>query len=203
MHPRIYQEFESILSERPVHGSVLEIGAMASDSSLLCMKSLAGASSKIGIDLDGPHEYKDFKIVKGNSNAMDCFQDNTFDAVLCSSTLEHDKYFWKTLSEIKRVTKPGGLIVIGVPGYAKLKAEKIKALWARMPLVRRLQVHQYLNLLFTGTVTFQIHNWPGDFYRFSPQAIREVFMEGLEQVEVRTIMLPPRNIGIGIKPPTG
>ena len=200
MHPRVYQEFERILSERPVRGSVLEIGAMPSDSSLLCMKSLQQASAKIGIDLDGPHEYKDFKIVKGNSNPMDCFQDNSFDAVLSSSTLEHDKYFWKTLQEIRRVTKPGGLIVIGVPVMPKLRAEKIKALWARMPLVRRLQANQYLNALFTATITFQIHNWPGDYYRFGPQAIREVFLEGLEQVEVRTIMLPPRHIGVGIKP---
>jgi SAM-dependent methyltransferase len=200
MHPRVYQEFERILTERPVRGSVLEIGAMSSDASLLCMKPLAQASTKVGLDLDGPHEYKDFKILKGNSNSMDCFEDNTFDAVLSSSTLEHDKYFWKTLAEIKRVTKPGGLIVIGVPGYGKLRAEKIKGLWARMPLVRRLQVHQYLNALFTSTITFQIHNWPGDYYRFGPQAIREVFLEGLEQTEVRSIMLPPRHIGVGVKP---
>jgi hypothetical protein len=55
-------------------------------------------------------------------------------------------------------------------------------------------------MLFTATVTFQIHNWPGDYYRFSPQAVREVFLEGLEQIEVRTIMWPPRIIGVGTKP---
>jgi SAM-dependent methyltransferase len=200
MHPRIYQEFEKICTERPIRGSVLEIGAMPNDQSLLAMKCLDGATSKVGIDLEGPHEFKDFKIVKGNSNSMDCFPDNTFDAILCSSTLEHDKYFWKTLSEIKRVTKPGGMIVISVPGYSKLKAEKVKGLWARMPGIRQLQKNQWLNLFFTGTVTFQIHNWPGDFYRFSPQAMREVFMEGLEKVDVRTVMWPPRVMGIGYKP---
>jgi ubiquinone/menaquinone biosynthesis C-methylase UbiE len=131
---------------------------------------------------------------------MDCFPDNRFDVVLCNAVLEHDKYFWKTLSEIKRVTKPGGLIVIGVPGYAKLRAEKVKGLWSRMPLIRRLQSHQYINMLFTATVTFQIHNWPGDYYRFSPQSMREVFLEGLEQIDVRTVMLPPRIIGVGTKP---
>src|SRR5882757_9510429 len=114
MHPLMYQEYERICTERPIRGSVLEVGAVPSDLSLLGMKSLQHASSKIGIDLDGPHEYRDFKIVKGNANSMDCFQDNQFDAVLCNAVLEHDKYFWKTLQEIKRVTKPGGLIVIGV-----------------------------------------------------------------------------------------
>jgi ubiquinone/menaquinone biosynthesis C-methylase UbiE len=203
MHSRIYQEFERICTERPIRGSVLEVGATATDECLLDMKSLHQASEKIGIDLTGPHETKGYKILKGNSNSMDCFQDNRFDAVLCNAVLEHDKYFWKTLSEIKRVAKPGGLIVIGVPGYSKARAEKIKGLWGRMPLVRRLQSHQYLNMFFTSTVTFQIHNWPGDYYRFSPQAVREVFMEGLEQVDVRTIMLPPRIIGIGTKPENG
>jgi SAM-dependent methyltransferase len=199
MHPRIYKEFERVCSERPIRGPVLEIGAIPSDESLLTMKSLEQATSKIGIDLNGPQEYKDFKILKGNSNAME-FPDNSFDAVLCCSTLEHDKYFWKTLAEMKRVAKPGGLIAINVPGYAKLKAEKIKGLWSRMPLVRRLHQNSYLNLLFTGTITYQVHNWPGDYYRFSAQAVREVFLDGLEQTEVRTIMWPPRIMAIGVKP---
>jgi SAM-dependent methyltransferase len=203
MHPRVYQEFERICTERPIRGSVLEVGATATDESLLDMKSLQQASEKIGIDMTGPHEAKGYKILKGNSNSMDCFQDSQFDAVLCNAVLEHDKYFWKTLSEIKRVTKPGGLIVICVPGYSKVRAEKIKGLWSRMPFVRRLQSHQFLGMFFTSTITYEIHNWPGDYYRFSPQAVREVFLEGLEQVEVRTVMLPPRVIGIGTKSASG
>lgn len=200
MHPRIYQEFENIFAPRQVRGSVLEIGAMPSDLSLLAMKSLSQASEKIGLDLCEASEYKDFKILQGNSNSMDCFPNDKFDLVLCASVLEHDKYFWKTLAEIRRVTKPGGIIAIGVPGYGKTRIEKINRVWSRLPLVRRLSRHQYLNAFFHSTLTFEIHNWPGDFYRFSPQAVREVFMEGLEQVEVRSVMLPPRHIGVGIKP---
>jgi SAM-dependent methyltransferase len=200
MHPRVYQEFERICGDRQIRGSVLEVGAVATDLSLLCMTSLGSASEKVGIDLDGPHEYKDFKIVQGNGNSMDCFPDNRFDTVLCNATLEHDKYFWKTLAEIKRVAKPGGLIVIGVPGFDKFRAEKVKAVLRKTPLLRRLDSHPYFNMLFTATPTFAIHNWPGDFYRFSPQAVREVFLEGLEDVEVRSIMSPPRIIGIGTKP---
>jgi SAM-dependent methyltransferase len=200
MHPRIYQEFERICADRSIRGSVLEVGAVPSDQSLLCMKSLEQASEKIGIDLDGPHEYKGIKIVKGNANAMDCFPDKRFDTVICNATLEHDKYFWKTLAEIKRVAKPGALVVIGVPGFAKFRAEKFSAILSRTPILRRLHSHPYLNMLFTGTVTFQVHNWPGDYYRFSPQAVREVFLEGLEEVEVHSIMAPPRLFGIGLKP---
>jgi len=50
-----------------------------------------------------------------------------------------------------------------------------------------------------ATITFEIHAAPGDYYRFSPQAFKEVLFDGMDAVEVRTIMLPPRIIGAGIK----
>jgi SAM-dependent methyltransferase len=200
MHPRIYEEYERICSQRPISGSVLEVGAAPSDRTLLSMNALQNVTEKIGIDLSGPHEFKDFKVLQVNSNNMDCFSDGQFDAVLCNATFEHDKYFWKTLSEIKRVTKPGGLIVIGVPGFAQVGGEKIKKLLAKTPLIRRLQSRPKLSMFFVSTITFQIHNWPGDYYRFSPQMVREVILEGLEQTEITSLMLPPRLIGVGVKP---
>src|SRR5215831_19116763 len=126
MLPRVYQEFERICVRREAGGAVLEVGAVPSDFSLLCMESLRNATEKIGINLDGPAEYKDFRILRGNANCMECFDDNRFDTVLCNATLEHDKYFWKTVAEMKRVTKPKGLIVIGAPGYAWLPLEGLK-----------------------------------------------------------------------------
>ncbi len=127
MHPRVYQEFEKICSGKNIIGSVLEVGAIPSNKSLLCMKSLGTATEKVGINLDGPHKFKDFKIHKGNANSMNCFEDERFDIVLCNATLEHDKYFWRTIAEIKRVTKPGGLIVIGTPGYTNnSKVKKVR-----------------------------------------------------------------------------
>lgn len=199
MHPRVYQEFERICSGRSIGGSILEVGAIPSSMSLLCMKSLGNAAEKIGINLDGPYEFRDFKILKGNANSMRCFEDNKFDVVLCNAMLEHDKYFWKTIGEIKRVAKPGGLIVIGSPGYAYFKAERIKSIIYRIPLIRNLSANQYLNMFFTSTITFQIHDAPGDYYRFSPEAFKEVFFEDMNDVEIRSIMLPPRIIGAGIK----
>lgn len=199
MHPRIYQEFEQICSKRHISGSVLEVGAIPSKMSLLCMKSLESATEKVGINLDGPHDFKDFRIHKGNANFMDCFEDNRFDVVLCNAMLEHDKHFWKTIAEIKRVTKPGGLIVIGTPGYKYLKIEKVKSILRKIPLIRHLSSNQYLNLFFSATITFQIHAAPGDYYRFSPQAFKEVFFEDIDDVEVRSVMLPPRIIGAGTK----
>lgn len=70
MHRRIYEEFERICSEMNITGSVLEIGAVPSNKSLLCMKSMAKATEKVGINLDGPHEFMDFRILQGNANSM-------------------------------------------------------------------------------------------------------------------------------------
>lgn len=200
MHPRVYQEFERICSERQVRGSVLEVGAKPSTKGLLCMKSLANATDKVGINLDGPHEFRDFKIVKGNANSMDCFPDNSFDVVLCNAMLEHDKYFWLTIAEIQRVTKKGGLIVVGAPGYISYRREnKIKNLLARLPFSWRLRSNRYFEALLTATITFQVHDAPGDYYRFSEQTFKEVVFANLLNTEIYSIMAPPRIIGVGVK----
>ena len=88
MHPSVYQAFEGICTARNVSGRVLEIGAVADDSSLLCMESLRSVDEKIGINLNGPEEYRDFQIFEGNGNDMNCFADGYFDAVLCNAVLE-------------------------------------------------------------------------------------------------------------------
>jgi SAM-dependent methyltransferase len=198
MHTKIYHAFERICSERTVRGSVLEVGAVPHDQSLLTMRSLKNATEKIGINLDGPHRYNDFSIVQGNANNMTCFENGRFDAVLCNSVLEHDKFFWKTVAEIRRVTKPGGLMVIGTPGYAALPIEQylhffIGQLARVVPSVERW----FFN---NATVTFRVHNFPGDYYRFSSQAFTEVLFEGMHDVRITSVMVPPRIIGSGIKP---
>ena len=128
------------MSERPIRGSVLEVGAVPSDSSLLCMKSLQHASSKIGINLDSPHNYQDFKIVRGNANSMDCFQDNLFDAVLCNATLEHDKYFWKTLQEIRRGTKPVRFVILSAAFVILSAAKDLACSYARFFAALRMTI---------------------------------------------------------------
>lgn len=203
MLPKVYQEFENICSERNLKGSVLEIGAVPSSNTLLCMTSLETATEKVGLNLKGPEKFRDFKIHRGNANSMDIFEDERFDAVLCNAVLEHDKFFWKTIEEIKRVTKPGGLIVIGTPGYKYFKLEKIKDFLKnavlKIPLIRRFKYNKYMHPFLTATVTFQVHDAPGDYYRFSPQTFKEVFFEGLDDVEMRSVMLPPIIIGVGTK----
>ena len=201
MSPEVFQEFELILSSRSCGDRVLEIGAVPTSDSLLNIRSLASASELIGINLDGGESYtfgegelrNQFKLIKANANEMTCFNDDRFDTILCNSVLEHDKYFWKTIAEIRRVAKPGGLIVIGSPGYDQLENVVLRG----VPEKNRIHWLNHFKKNYPGTPTLHVHNWPGDYYRFSPQSYKDIIFAGMRDVEVYSILVPPRIIGIG------
>jgi hypothetical protein len=197
VHRQEYAAFERICRARGAGGAVLEIGAVPSQDSLLCMECLASATKKVGISLDGPFRCRDFDIVRGNANSMGCFPDQHFDTVLCSSAFEHDPFFWRTLAEMRRVAKRGALVVIGVPGYAEVRGCWRRTLRraARMPGLREL-TQGYL----ASTPTLVVHRYPGDYYRFSRQAVEEVLCAGLRDVQIHSHMMPPRFVASGIMP---
>jgi SAM-dependent methyltransferase len=197
MHPAVFKVFEEICGARKIRGAVLEIGATPEDSTLLNLPSLAGAGEKIGINKAGASQLGHFAILEADANNMTCFPDERFDAVLCNAVLEHDRFFWKTLAEIRRVVRVGGLVAIGAPGYRQLPFEpKLRGLFARLS---RFSRHPDGWPLQHSTLTLGVHNFPGDYYRFSEQTFREVFFEGMEEVSIRTVLVPPRIIGSGIR----
>jgi SAM-dependent methyltransferase len=155
----------------------LEVGGLMGADSLLRFPELAGAERYCLNLVDMPSE-DGIKSVTGNANDMrDVFKDNLFDLILCSATLEHDKHFWLTVNEMKRVLKPGGLMIISVPGYVE-DPERDQG---------------------RATHTYRVH-YRFDYYRFSEQAVREVFFEGMRRVRVKPVMFPPRIFGHGYKP---
>ena len=155
----------------------LEVGGLMGADSLLRFPELAGAERYCLnlVEMPGDGE---ITAVTGNANDMrDVFEDDLFDLVLCSATLEHDKRFWLSVAEMRRVLKPGGLLIISVPGYVK-DPERDHG---------------------RATHTYRVH-YRFDYYRFSEQAVREVFFEDMRRVRVRPIMAPPRIFGHGYKP---
>jgi len=200
MHPAVFDTFEKILSGKDLSGPVLEVGAVPSEKTLLNLPSLANLPDKTGINMDGPYTFKDYLFIRGNANCMDMFPDDHFGIVLCNAMFEHDKYFWKSLAEIKRVTSPGGWVFIGTPGYAGPRFRKLKDRFGRNDWYKKLQKSQWMNRFLVSTPTLELHGdvW-GDFYRFSPAAFREVFFEGYREVTIMQIMNPPRIIGSGRK----
>ncbi len=199
MHPTVYAAFDRICRRRGGGGDVLEVGAVPSEDALLTLPALARASSKLGVNRDGPSSFLDFEIWRCDANDMRCFVDASFDTVLCNATLEHDRRFWTTVEEIRRVARPGALIVIGVPAFSSRAASPARP----TPRLRRALLRGLRRLpgsLTAWTPTLAWHGFPSDYYRFSPEAVREVLCAGLADVEVDLVLRPPRAIGSGIKP---
>ena len=199
MHERIFAAFDRICRARGAGGDVLEIGAMPSPTTLLCLPALAHARSRVGVNLAGDASYDGFRIVGANANDLRGFANASFDTVLANSVLEHDARFWRTLAEMRRVARPGALIAIGVPAYGPRGRGRPLERLARLPVTGRL-VRRWAPGAIASTPTLVVHDFPGDYYRFSPQAMREVLLDGLEACEIETLMTPPRLVGSGVVP---
>ena len=119
--------------------------------------------------------------VVANANDMPEMYAEYFDWVLCNSMLEHDRYFWKTMAEMQRVLRPGGVLIIGVPtlGYG----------------------HH-------GTPGEEKDpDGPGifDYYRFTRDAYHHYLLQGYLDVEILNVDRDgsPRLCGAGVKPKEG
>ena len=176
MRPEVHEEFHRIIRAAGVRPrEALEVGGLVGPRSLLRFPELADAS-RYCLNLRELEGADGITAVCGNANAIP-LEDERFDLVLSNATLEHDKYFWLSLAEMRRVLKPGGLLAIGVPGYIKDPQSDHGR----------------------TTHTYRVH-YRFDYYRFSEQAVREVFLEGMERPEVSIVPRPPRIIGWGWKP---
>lgn len=200
MHERMFAAFERICRGRLAAGArVLEIGAMPAADTLLALPALGEAGLRVGSNREASGggasgHARGFSLVQVGADSLGCFADACFDAVLCNSTLEHDPAFWRTLAGIRRVARPGALIVLGVPGYAERPPARLG--WTRWRWLTRL-ANRLNPAWLASTPTLLVHNFPGDYYRFSPQAMREVLMAGYTEVAVEVVMQPPRIIGYG------
>ncbi|MFC1759103.1 class I SAM-dependent methyltransferase [Planctomycetota bacterium] len=164
------------------------------------MRCLDGVSERLGLDLNGPFDCDGIQVVKGNANALP-FENDSFDGVLCHAVIEHDPFFWRTVSEARRVAKPGARIVFGGPAFVELSGESIRQKIAKWQITRKLaKKSRIVDCLINSTLCFRVHAAPGDYYRFGEQAFKEVIFEGLDDVNTHVMMTPPRIIGIARKP---
>lgn len=113
------------LGRLPEKGSVLDLGCMESTLPLF----VAGLGYQVtGFDFrEYPYQMPNFKFVQGDILDLP-FDENTFDAVTCVSTIEHvgigfyndptdeqDAPDRKGMLQVKKVLKPGGLLILSVP----------------------------------------------------------------------------------------
>ena len=196
MHPRIFAHFDLLAQRYGLRGSVLEVGATGTPDTLLNLPTLRAATRRIGINLDPHAALPGIEFVTGNANHMPWLKDAVIDAVLCNSTLEHDARFWLTLSEIRRVLKPGGVFLVGVPGYAENRRRRL------LDVAQRVWRHPLpgaaaLEAASASTRALIVHRFPADYYRFGADAVREVFLEGMDMLEFTRLMDPPRFVAVG------
>jgi ubiquinone/menaquinone biosynthesis C-methylase UbiE len=177
VHRAIQTHVHSLINESNVTVQrALEVGGHMGRRSLLRLKALAEAE-RFCLNIAESQSKNGIVAVTGNANQMDMFDDGEFDLVVTNAVLEHDKHFWLTLEAMRRVLRPGGLLIIGVPGFTR----------GGPPPHRR------------STLTFEVH-FAYDYYRFSEQAVEEVFFGDFEGVEVSSLLVPPRLVGSGNKP---
>lgn len=185
---------QMIIDQR-VKGKVLDIGGGANEWSPLnfpYFRENAGEVELTGVNLaeNQTGTFGNFRVVLGNAHDIP-FEGGTIDCVICNAMFEHDPEFWLTLREIRRVLKVGGLFIAGAPGYSEVPLGR----WFRF--LPGFGAYQYD--LAQATLTYMVHNAPGDFYRFSEQAFRDVIFAGYEQIRTQSVMCPPRIVGHGRK----
>jgi SAM-dependent methyltransferase len=176
MHPQIAEAIHQIVRDSGMTPArVLEVGGVVGPKSLLAAPELQQAE-RYCLNLVPMRSSDGIRTVTGSGNDMHMFPNESFDMVLSNATLEHDKHFWLTVAEMRRVLRPDGLMVIGVPGFLPNQPEDTSK----------------------STSTFRVH-YKFDYYRFSTQAVEEVFFDGMYDVTLFPILEPPRIIGYGRK----
>jgi SAM-dependent methyltransferase len=177
MNPHIMKRFHQVIRERDVKVTrALEVGGYVDEKSLLRIPELESAE-RLCLNLVTLDSQDGITAITGTGNRMDMFEDGSLDLVVSNATLEHDPRFWLSVAEMRRVLRPGGLLIIGVPGFIKDDP----------PLPGKV------------THTFRVH-MAHDYYRFSLRAVREVFLEDMDDPQVFPMLKPPRIIGHAIKP---
>jgi SAM-dependent methyltransferase len=204
MQKIVYDHFKELFGQMPPPGDrVLEVGAISADQALLPAMELGDYSRAVGIDLDPvPDDTLPFELRTMNANDLQ-FDDASFDAVICVGVFNNDRYFWRSVGEIHRVLRPGGVFYCHVPafpeGRRKLTAKRhLYRLAGR--LGRNWPIALAENTWLSSVPTYHSSPTPADYWRFSRHAMEEVIMDGLELLHIEEMLYPPRLIAVGRKP---
>jgi SAM-dependent methyltransferase len=225
MHPKILREFQRLAKELNTKGPYLEIGAIRGGT--VTSEDWFSKEERHALSLNGSSQLETGQVEdleveateiedaegeatdseggqveviqvaarqdegiafhRGSAHDMRAlFEDKCFSTVISGTVLQHDRHFWLSLEEMKRVLAPGGILMVAVPAFTKPKP-RIKIINAKGNPIR------------SGAPTCGIQA-PPDYWRFSPQAVKEVIFDGFDIKEFRTFMMPPRIIGVGVKP---
>lgn len=106
MHKSVMDWTAARLKQFDLHpDSVLEVGSLDENGSV--SELFSKSRVYVGVDMrDGPG-------VDHVMNAADLqIDDDSFDLVISTEMIEHDKTFWLSMQEMGRVLKPGGYLMV-------------------------------------------------------------------------------------------
>ena len=183
---RLAAEFRRFAERQTTAGPYLEIGVKDPALCALANDVFEGERHLLGPTLDAHTGV--LRHHRGEPSDLSRFADGAFRTVLWNDALVHDRRFWVTLDELRRILAPGGLLILSVPGFSN--AADRAGVTVAGPKG---------NPIPDTTPTYRIHASP-DFWRISPQAMRQVVLDGFDIREVRVSSMPPRIFGVGVKP---
>lgn len=134
---RIYKAVLDILENVPESGNLLDIGCAEGTKTIqYANKLLVSLENVSGIELKPEYvklAQEHFRIINVNLEYDPFpFQDQEIEVIICNQILEHLKNIYFPLSEIDRVLKIGGYLIIGIPNLAAL-LNRIFILFGRQP----------------------------------------------------------------------
>lgn len=199
MHPVVLDHYFGLFHDFPPRGEILELGAIPTTARAFSVA--LPACRYRGLNVTGARTGDGWEILEGDANAMP-FAPSSIDAVICNAMLEHDKHFWLTLAEVRRVLRPGGLFFVGAPGYQDRVAPLVRVgngveRRLRGGRLRRIVTQPVLQGLL-ATRTLPYHS-PPDYYRFSSDAFKTVVLDGFRIKRIDKVGRPVRIIAVGCR----
>ncbi len=137
-----------------------------------------GGLQATGITLGGDYDVcreKGFDVHQMDQNFMG-FEDETFDFLWCRHVLEHSVAPLFTLSEYRRVTKPGGLIYIEVPAPDTSAHHEINPNhYSVLPLVSWMSLFPRVGLEVERCINleFNVPSGPDLYWAFRLRRVRD------------------------------
>lgn len=109
MTPQVMEFVQDIVTHFNVKGKILDVGAFDVNG---CTRSIFEPECEyVGLDMQAGSNVD--VVAKGDAIP---FPDNEFDCVVTVEMLEHDDNPYGTIAEMKRVLKPGGMIIVTARG---------------------------------------------------------------------------------------
>lgn len=100
-------------------------------------KIIQDLKNAVGLDINKERlkwleQFKDKRLLVHGSVTNLPFKNNSFDAVICSEVIEHLNERKKVFSELDRVLKKNGILIIGTPDYGRLAWNVIEFIYAKL-----------------------------------------------------------------------